>query len=64
MQCSQKSHDQLAYAYLLTHDGITKKPELIVSFLESKADEYESSTLEVEALKSEMSKAQTARLEM
>lgn len=61
MQSFNKSQNKLAYAYLLTPDGITEKAGLTVRFLARKVAEYESLTLEIEALKSEMSKAQAAR---
>ena len=60
MQSFQKSQNKLAYAYLLTPTGITEKAGLTVRFLARKVAEYESLTLEIEALKSEMSKAQAA----
>lgn len=58
MQSFRKSQNKLAYAYLLTPVGITEKAGLTVRFLERKVAEYESLTLEIEALKSEMNKAQ------
>ena len=60
MQSFKKSQNKLAYAYLLTPTGITEKAGLTVRFLARKVAEYESLTLEIEALKSEMSKAQAA----
>ncbi len=60
MQSFKKSQNKLAYAYLLTPAGITEKAGLTVRFLARKVAEYESLTLEIEALKSEMSKAQAA----
>ncbi len=56
MQSFQKSQNKLAYAYLLTPDGIAEKAGLTVRFLARKVAEYESLTLEIEALKSEMNK--------
>ena len=64
MQRFSKSQKKLAYAYLLTPIGIAEKAGLTVRFLELKVAEYESLTLEIEALKSEMNKAQATRLEM
>jgi len=64
MQSFRRSQNKLAFAYLLTPTGITEKAGLSVRFLARKVAEYESLTLEIEALKSEMSKAQAARLEM
>jgi EPS-associated MarR family transcriptional regulator len=63
MQSFQKSQNKLAYAYLLTPDGIAEKAGLTVRFLARKVVEYESLTLEIELLKAEMSKAQTTGLE-
>ena len=61
MQSFNKSQNKLAYAYLLTPDGITEKAGLTARFLARKVAEYESLTLEIEALKTEMSNAQTVR---
>ena len=59
MQSFKKSQNKLAYAYLLTPTGITEKAGLTVRFLVRKVAEYESLTLEIEALKSEMNTAQS-----
>lgn len=59
MQSFKKSQNKLAYAYLLTPMGITEKAGLTVRFLARKLAEYESLTREIEALKSEMGKAQS-----
>ena len=59
MQSFKKSQNKLAYAYLLTPTGITEKAGLTVRFLARKVAEYESLTLEIEALKSEMNIAQS-----
>lgn len=59
MQSFRKSQNKLAYAYLLTPTGITEKAGLTVRFLARKVAEYESLTLEIEALKSEMNTAQS-----
>ena len=61
MQSFNKSPNKLAYAYLLTPTGIAEKAGLTVRFLARKLAEYESLTLEIEALKVEMSKARAAR---
>ena len=53
MQRFQKSSNKLAYAYLLTPVGITEKAGLTMRFLAHKVAEFESLTLEIEALKSE-----------
>jgi len=60
MQSFNRSQNKLAYAYLLTPTGIGEKAGLTVRFLARKVAEFESLTLETEALKAEMSKAQTA----
>ena len=54
MQSFNKSQNKLAYAYLLTPMGITEKAGLTVRFLARKVAEFESLTLEIEALKSEV----------
>lgn len=59
MQRFRKSQNKLAYAYLLTPVGITEKAGLTVRFLERKVAEYESLTLEIEALKAEVKIAQS-----
>lgn len=59
MQSFKKSQNKLAYAYLLTPTGIAEKAGLTVRFLARKVAEYESLTLEIEALKSEMKTAQS-----
>ena len=60
MQSFNRSQNKLAYAYLLAPTGIGEKGGLTVRFLPRKVAEFESLTLETEALKAEMSKAQTA----
>ena len=57
MQSFKKSQNKLAYAYLLTATGITEKAGLTVRFLARKVAEFESLTLEIEALKSEVNQA-------
>ena len=57
MQSFQKSPNKLAYAYLLTPTGIAEKAGLTVRFLARKVAEFESLTLEIEALKSEVNQA-------
>ncbi len=59
MQSFRKSQNKLAYAYLLTPVGIAERAGLTVRFLERKVAEYESLTLEIEALKSEMNQAES-----
>lgn len=63
MQSFNKSQNKLAYAYLLTPDGMAEKAGLTVRFLARKVAEYESLTLEIAALKSEVNTTQAARLE-
>ena len=58
MQSFRKSQNKLAYAYLLTPVGVTEKAGLTVRFLERKMAEFESLTLEIKTLKSEMNAAQ------
>lgn len=58
MQSFSKSQKKLAYAYLLTPVGIAEKAGLTVRFLERKMAEYESLTLEIEALKFEVTETQ------
>ena len=57
MQSFNKSPNKLAYAYLLTPTGIAEKAGLTVRFLERKVAEFDSLTLEIEALKSEVKSA-------
>ena len=59
MQSFRKSQKKLAYAYLLTPVGIAEKAGLTVRFLARKVAEFESLTLEIEALKTEMNQAQS-----
>ena len=61
MQSFRKSPNKLAYAYLLTHVGMTEEVGLTVRFLERKVAEFESLTLEIEVLKSEMDEAKKNR---
>ena len=54
MQSFNKSPNKLAYAYLLTPTGIAEKAGLTVRFLARKVAEFDSLTLEIEALKFEV----------
>lgn len=54
MQSFNKSQNKLAYAYLLTPTGIAEKASLTVRFLALKVAEFDSLTLEIEVLKSEV----------
>ena len=58
VQSFRKSPNKLAYAYLLTPSGMTEKVGLTVRFLDRKVAEYESLTVEIQALKSEVSQGQ------
>ena len=60
MQSFNKSPNKLAYAYLLTPTGIAEKAGLTVRFLARKVAEFDSLTLEIEALKSEVNQAPVA----
>ena len=64
MQTFNKSQNKLAYAYLLTPTGITEKAGLTVRFLARKVAEFESLTLEIEELKSEVNQAPINTAEM
>ena len=64
MQSFRKSPNKLAYIYLLTPVGMAEKAGLTVRFLERKVAEFESLTLEIEALKSEMNHAQVKSVPM
>ena len=57
MQSFNKSANKLAYAYLLTSTGIAEKAGLTVCFLARKVAKFDSLTLEIEALKSEVKQA-------
>ena len=57
MQSFNKSPNKLAYAYLLTPTGIAEKAGLTVRFLARKVAEFDSLTLEIEALNSELRRA-------
>ena len=57
MQSFNKSQNKLAYAYLLTPSGIVEKASLTVRFLALKVAEFDSLTLEIEALKNEVTQA-------
>lgn len=54
MQSFNKSQNKLAYAYLLTPTGITEKASLTIRFLARKVAEFDSLTLEIEELKTEV----------
>ncbi len=55
----QSSKRKLAYAYLLTPQGIAEKAALTGRFLQRKMDEYAVLKAEIESLKQEQSTART-----
>lgn len=54
MQNFKNSDNKLAYAYLLTPEGIAAKAELTRNFLKRKMQEYETLKHEIAALKTEL----------
>jgi EPS-associated MarR family transcriptional regulator len=58
MQSFRKSQNKPAYAYLLTPMGMSEKAGLTIRFLAYKVAEFNSLTLEIEGLKSEVNQAQ------
>ena len=54
---SQSKH-KLGYAYLLTPHGLSEKSKLTAKFLKRKVAEYEMLQLEIDLLKSEVTKDQ------
>jgi EPS-associated MarR family transcriptional regulator len=54
MQNFISSHNKLAYSYLLTPSGISKKTHLAAQFLKRKVTEYKMLQAEIEALKLEV----------
>ncbi|NDI84642.1 MarR family EPS-associated transcriptional regulator [Undibacterium crateris] len=55
IQNFQDSKRKLAYAYLLTPQGMVEKSAITVRFLQHKMDEYERLRLEIESLRLEVS---------
>jgi EPS-associated MarR family transcriptional regulator len=55
IQNFQDSKRKLAYAYLLTPQGMIEKSAITVRFLQHKMDEYERLRLEIESLRLEVS---------
>ena len=53
VQNFRNSSDKLAYAYLLTPEGVVAKAELTRNFLARKIEEYDALRLEIEQLKGE-----------
>ena len=53
----RKSHNKLAYAYLLTPSGIAEKTSLAVHFLERKVADYEALRHEIVVLQAETAAA-------
>ncbi|WP_457281197.1 MarR family EPS-associated transcriptional regulator [Polaromonas sp. P5_D5] len=60
MQSFSRSEKKLAYAYLLTPNGISEKAGLTLRFLERKLAEYENLKVEIENLKVEVTQAKTS----
>lgn len=54
IQNFQDSKRKLAYAYLLTPQGMVEKSAITVRFLQHKMDEYERLRLEIESLRLEV----------
>lgn len=54
IQNFQDSKRKLAYAYLLTPQGVIEKSAITVRFLQHKMDEYERLRLEIESLRLEV----------
>lgn len=50
----KNAQNKLAYAYILTPEGLYHKKELTVAFLKHKQNEYIELTKEIEALKKEL----------
>ncbi|MHB1861395.1 MAG: MarR family EPS-associated transcriptional regulator [Gemmatimonadaceae bacterium] len=53
VQNFRNSSDKLAYAYLLTPEGVSAKAELTRNFLARKIEEYDALRLEIEQLRVE-----------
>lgn len=53
MQNFRNSQNKLAYAYLLTPDGVETKARITLQFLKNKLQEYERLRIEIEVLQSE-----------
>ncbi len=52
----RNSDNKLAYAYLLTPQGVEQRARMTVTFLQKKVEEYERLRKEIEELKQEASK--------
>lgn len=61
IQNFQDSKRKLAYAYLLTPQGMVEKSAITVKFLRHKMDEYERLRLEIESLQIEVSAEELSR---
>jgi EPS-associated MarR family transcriptional regulator len=57
MSSFQASENKLAYAYLLTPQGMSEKIALTASFLQRKQQEYAALRAEIEALQQAVAKA-------
>lgn len=53
IQNFRNSQNKLAYAYLLTPDGVEAKARITVQFLKNKLQEYERLRIEIEMLQRE-----------
>ncbi len=61
VQNFRNSSDKLAYAYLLTPEGVAAKAELTRNFLARKIEEYDALRLEIEQLRVESEAAAEVR---
>lgn len=52
----KNAQNKLAYAYILTPDGIRLKKELTIAFLKRKQTEYKTLQQEIKALEAELSR--------
>jgi MarR family transcriptional regulator, temperature-dependent positive regulator of motility len=61
MRNFRDSHNKLAYAYLLTPDGIDAKIEIISRFLRLKVEEYDTLSAEIDRLTAELKEIRQAQ---
>ena len=61
VQNFRNSSDKLAYAYLLTPEGVAAKADLTRNFLARKIEEYDALRLEIEQLRVESEAATEVR---
>lgn len=57
-----KSERKLAYAYVLTPQGLAEKTKLTARFLKRKMEEYEALKLEIDLLQNTLNNKQQSRL--